>query len=148
MSRDNLASKQTIVLQNCLLKNERYDLVITPHRRTIGYFRSKRQTRKKTIITKQKQIIKRGFSKRRNAVSESETNTIQEIQDLKDSVNKNNPIDDQIYFSDSEATTTSSIKGKSKIKKSSINKPIHLYNWIQPIRRIEYYTLTVLQYKT
>ena len=74
MSRDNLGSKQTFVLQNCLNKNERYDIVITPHRPTIGYIRSKRQTRKKTIITKREQINKRRFSKRRNAVSESETN--------------------------------------------------------------------------
>ena len=52
MSRDNLGSKQTIIFHNCLIKIERKDLVITPHRQTIGYFRSKRQTRKKTIITK------------------------------------------------------------------------------------------------
>ena len=65
-----------------------------------------------------------------------------------DSISKNNPINDQIYFSDSEATTSSSIKGKRKIKKSYINKPIRLYNWSQPIRQIESYTLTVLQYKT
>ena len=44
MSRDNLGSKQTIVLHKCLIKNERYDLVITPHRQTLGYFRSERQT--------------------------------------------------------------------------------------------------------
>ena len=31
MSRDNLGNKQT-VLHNCLIKNEKYDLVITPHR--------------------------------------------------------------------------------------------------------------------
>ena len=50
MSKNNLGSKQTIILYNCLIKNERYDLVITPHRQTVGsvgYIRSKRQTRKK-----------------------------------------------------------------------------------------------------
>ena len=96
MSRDNLDIKQTTVVHNCSIKNERYDLVIMPHRQTIGYIRSKRQTRKKTIITKTKQIIKKRFSKRRNAVSDSETNTIQERQDLKDSKSQNNPIEDQI----------------------------------------------------
>ena len=49
---------------------------------------------------KRKQIIRKRFSKRRNAVSESDTNTILELLDLKDSINKNNPIDDQIHFSD------------------------------------------------
>ena len=83
MSRDSLGSKQTIILHNCLIRSERYDLVITPHRQTIGYIRSKRQTRKKTIIAKQKQIVKRRFSKTSNAVSESETTTIQELQNLK-----------------------------------------------------------------
>ena len=46
----------------------------------------------------------------------SDTDTIQEFQELKESISKNNPIDDQKYFSDSEATTPSSIKGKRKIK--------------------------------
>ena len=91
MSKDTLGSKQNCgvlhkrVLQNCLMIKLRYDVVITPHRQTIGYIRSK--TRKKTIITKQKKIIKKRFSKQRNAVSESETNTIKELQDLKDSIN-------------------------------------------------------------
>ena len=86
MSRD-IGSKQSIMLHHCLIKNERYDLVITPQKQTIGYIRSKRQTRKKTLITKHKQIFKRRFSNRRNAVSESVTNTIQELQDLKHSIN-------------------------------------------------------------
>ena len=59
MSRDNLGSKQTTVLHNCLIKNERSDLLFTPHRQTKGYIRSKRQTRKKTTVTNQKQIIKK-----------------------------------------------------------------------------------------
>ena len=41
------------------MKNERYELVITPHRQTIGSINTKRKTRKKTIKTKQKQIIKK-----------------------------------------------------------------------------------------
>ena len=52
MSRDNLGSKLTIVFHNCLTKNERDDLVITPNRQTKGHIRSQRQTRKKKIITK------------------------------------------------------------------------------------------------
>ena len=127
----------------------RYALVITPRRQTIGYIRSKRQTGKKTITTKQKQIIKRSFSKRQNAVSESEINSIQglRLQDLKDSINMINPKENQKYFSDSEATTPSSIKGKPIIKKSYISKPVRLHKWNQPTRHIENYTLTVLQYK-
>ena len=35
MSLDNLGNKQTIVLHNCVLKNEKYDLVFTPHKLTI-----------------------------------------------------------------------------------------------------------------
>ena len=35
MSRDNLGKKQTILLHNCVITNEIYDLVITPHRQTI-----------------------------------------------------------------------------------------------------------------
>ena len=73
------------------------------------------------MITKQKPIIKKRFSKRRNAVSESETNTIQKLQDLNDSIKIYSPIDDQIHT----------------IKKSYINNPILLYNWIQPIRHTE-----------
>ena len=54
MSRKNLGSKYTIVLHNCLIENDVYNLVITPHRQTIGYIGSKRQTRKKNIITNSK----------------------------------------------------------------------------------------------
>ena len=91
MSRDNLGSKQTFVLHNCLIKNDIYDLVITPHRQKKRNIRSKTQTRKKTTITKPKLIIKKRFSKRHNAVSESETKTIQELQDSKDSIKRITP---------------------------------------------------------
>ena len=63
MSRDNLGSKQTIILQKCLIKNEKYDLVITPHRQTIGYIRSKRQTRKKTLKQNKSKLSKEVFQK-------------------------------------------------------------------------------------
>ena len=44
---NNLGNKQTIVLHNCEINNELYDLVTTPHKQTIGYIRTKRQTNKK-----------------------------------------------------------------------------------------------------
>ena len=37
MSLNILGNKQTIVLHNCEIINEAYDLVITPHKQTIGY---------------------------------------------------------------------------------------------------------------
>ena len=116
MSRDNLGNKQTIILHNCLINDKRYDLVITPPRQTKGYIGTKRQTLRKKIFTKQKQNIRKRFSKRRNAVSESETSAIQELHNLKDSKNKNHQIDDQIHFSDSETTSPASIKGNRRIK--------------------------------
>ena len=56
MSQNNLGNKQTIVIQNCEINNQKYDLVITPHTQTIGYIRTKRQTIKRKIIRKQRQI--------------------------------------------------------------------------------------------
>ena len=88
MSRDNLGNKQTIILHNCIINNERYDPVITPHRQKKEYKRSKIPTLRKKIISKQKQIIRKRFSKQRNAVSESETGAIQELHNLKDSIKK------------------------------------------------------------
>ena len=58
-----------------------------------------------------------------------------------------NPIDKQKHFYNSGSTSPSSIKSKRRILKSYFNKPVHLYNWIQPIRHIENYTLAVLRYK-
>ena len=73
---------------NCLINDERYDLVITPHRQSVGYIRTKRQTLRKKIVNNQKQIIRKRFSKGRNAVSESEASAIQELHILKDSIKK------------------------------------------------------------
>ena len=117
MSRDNLGNKQTIIIHNCLINDNKYDFVITPHRQSVGYIRTKRQTLRKKTINKQKQVIRKRFSKRRNAVSESETTAIQKFHNLKDSLNKNHKIDDQLYFADSETTSPASIKGKRRIKK-------------------------------
>ena len=102
MSGDKLGNKQTIIIHICLINNEKYDIVITPHRQSVGYIRTKRQTLRKKIINKQKQIIRKRFSKQRNAVSESETTAIHELHNLKDSKNKNHQIDDQLCFTDSE----------------------------------------------
>ena len=72
MSLKNLGKKQTIVIHNCEINNQKYDLVITPHTKTIGYIRTKRQTIKRKSISKQRQLTRKRFSKKRNAVSESE----------------------------------------------------------------------------
>ena len=42
-----LGNKQTIVIHNCEINHQKHDLVITPHKQTIGYIRTKRQTIKK-----------------------------------------------------------------------------------------------------
>ena len=110
MSRDNLGNKQTIIIHNCLNNGDKYYLVITPHRQSVGYIRTKRQTLRKKIITKQKQTIRKKFSKQRNAVSESETTAIKELHNLTDSINKNHQIDDQLYFTDSVTTSPATIK--------------------------------------
>ena len=56
MSRDNFRNKQTIKLHKCLLKVERYDLVITPHKQKVGYIRSEsNQKTKQKIKNKIKQ---------------------------------------------------------------------------------------------
>ena len=147
MSLNNLGNKQTIVLHNCKINNETYDLVITSHKQTIGYIRTKRQTIKRKIISKQSQIIRKRFSKRRNAISESEVSILDALCKLKETVNKNYPVHDQIYFSDSEATPHSSKQGKRRMKKIYKNKPVRLYNWNQPIRHIEHYALTLIKGK-
>ena len=128
-------------------KQQTYDLVIKPHKQTIGYIRTKRRTIKRKVIGKQKQIIRKKFSKRRNAVSESEVSKLDAHCKLKETVNKNYPVHDQFYFSDSEATSHSSKQGKREIKKIYKNKPVRLYNWNQPIRHIEHYALTVIKRK-
>ena len=147
MSFKNLGNKQTIVLPNCEIDNQKNDLVITPHTQKVGYIRTKRQTIKRKIISKQRQISRKRFSKNRNAFSESEASSLDELYKLKESINKNCPIHDQLYFSDSETTSISSKRGKRRIKKHYKHKPVHLYNWNQPIRHIDNYKLTVINQK-
>ena len=88
MSLNNLGNKQTILLHICKINNETYDLVITPHKQTIGYVRTKRQTIIRKILSKQRQITRKRFSKRRNAVSESEVSNLDALYKLKDTVKK------------------------------------------------------------
>ena len=147
MSLKNLGNKQTIVLHNYEIDNQKYDLVITPHTQTVGYIRTKRQTIKWKIICKQTQITRKRFSKNRNAFSESEASSLDALYKLKESANNNCPIHDQLYFSDSETTSNSSKRGKRRIKKQCKHKPVHLYNWNQPIRHIDNYILTVIKWK-
>ena len=137
MSTDNLGNKQTIIIHNCLINDKKYDFLITPHRQSVGYIKTKRQTLREKIINKQEQIIRKRFSKRRNAVSESETTAIHELHNLKDSIKKNHITDDQFFFTDSETTSQASVKCKRKLKNCYTNKPIRLYNWNQPIGHIE-----------
>ena len=118
MSFKNIGNKQTIVLHNCEIDNKKYDLVITPHTQTVGYIRTKRQTLKRKIITKQRQITRKRFSKNRNAFSESEASNLDELYKLKESIDKNCPIHDQLYFSDSEFIKF--IKKRKKTNKKAI----------------------------
>ena len=147
MSPDKLGNKQTIILHNCEINNEKYDLVVTPHKQTLEYIRKKRQTISRKFLSKQRQITRKRFSKRRNAVSESETSNLEELNRPKDSINKNYQVNDILYFSDSGTTSQSSIQGKRRIKKTYKSKPVRLYNWNQPIKHIENYTLTVIKPK-
>ena len=64
MSFRNLGNKQTIVLHNCEIDKKKYDLLITPHTQTVGYIRTKRQTIKRKIINKQRQITRKNFFKK------------------------------------------------------------------------------------
>ena len=86
MSFKNLGNKQTIDLHNCEIDNKKYDLVIKPHTQTIGYIRTKRQTIKRKIINKQRQITRKRFSKIRIAFSESEASNLDERYKLKESI--------------------------------------------------------------
>ena len=147
MSLKNLGNKQTIVLHNCVIENQKYDLVITPHTQTVEYIHTKRQTLKRTILRKQRQIPRKRFSKYQNAFSESEVSSLDTLYKVEDSINQTYPIQDPVYFSGSETNTISSKKGKNRIKKKYKHKPVHLYNWSQSIEHINNYILTVVKRK-
>ena len=105
MSLKNLGNKQTIVLHNCQIENHKYDLVKTPHTQTIEYIHTKRQTLKRKILSKQRQITRKRFSNYRNAFSESEVSSLDELYKVEDSINQTYPIQDPVYISDSEIYT-------------------------------------------
>ena len=114
MSLKNLGNKQTIVIHNCEIENEKYDLVITPHTQTVEYIHTKRQTLKRTIISKQRHLTRKRFSKHRNAFSESEVSSLDALYKIEYTINKTYPIQDPVYFSDSETTSISSKKEKTE----------------------------------
>ena len=98
MSLNNLGNKQTIVLHNCEINNKAYDLVITPHKQTIGYIRTKLQTKKRKNLSKQRQITRKRFSKCRNAVSESEVSNLDALYKLKETIKKTNQFTTNYIF--------------------------------------------------
>ena len=147
MSLKNLGNKQTIVIHNCEIDNQKHDLVITPHTQIVEYIHTKRQTLKRTIISKQRQLTRKRFSKHRNAFSEQEVCSLDALYKIEDTKNNTYPIQDPVYFSDSETSSLSSKKGKNRIKKKHKHKPVHLYNWSQPIRHVYNYILTVIERK-
>ena len=119
MSLKNLGNKQTIVIHNFQIENQKYYLFITPHTQTIEYIHTKRQTLKTTILRKQRQITRKRFSKHRNAFSESEVSSLDALYKVEGSINQTYPIQDPVYFSDSETNTISSKKGKKQNKKET-----------------------------
>ena len=63
MSFKNLGNKQTIVLHNCEIDNQKYNLVITPHTQTVGSIRTKRLTIKKNNKQTKTNYTKKIFKK-------------------------------------------------------------------------------------
>ena len=129
------------------MKKFKNTILLYPHTQTIEYIHTKRQTLKRTNLRKQRQITRKRFSKHRNAFSESEVSSLDALYKVEDSINQTYPIQDSVYFSDSESSTISSKKGKNRIKKKHKHKPVHLYNWSQPIGHINNYFLTVIKRK-
>ena len=100
-------------------KIKKNDIIITPHTQTVEYIHTKPQTLKRTILKKQRQITRKRFSKYRNAFSESEVFSLDALYKVEDSINQTYPIQDPVFFSDSETNTISSKKGKKQNKKEA-----------------------------
>ena len=147
MSLHNLGNKHTIILHNCETNKEKYDLLITPHKQTEGYIRPKRQTMTRKISSKQRQITRKRFSKRKNAVSVSETSNLEELSRLKDSINKIIKLMIPNIFLTQKPHHKRQYKENDEKKKTYKNKPVRLYNCNQPLKHIENYTLTVIKQK-
>ena len=74
------------------MKDSKYDLIFTPHKQKEVIFDQKR----KLHFCKRKQILKTSFSRTRNAVSESDSRTIQKLENLRDLLHDTNePVDNQ-----------------------------------------------------
>ena len=127
MSLNNLGNKQTIVIHNCEIENQKFDLVITPHTQTVEYIHSKRQTLKRIFLKKHRQITRKRFSKYRNAFSESEVSSLDALYKVEDSINQTYPIQDPVYFCDSETNTISSKKKEKTEQKRSTNTNQYIY---------------------
>ena len=98
------------------MSNQKYEPVITPHTQTVEYIHTKRQTLERRILRKQRQITRKRrkrFSKHQNAFSESEVSSLDALYKVEDSINQTYPIQDPVYFSDSETNTISSKKEKT-----------------------------------
>ena len=95
MSLDNLGNKLTTILHNCEINNEKFDLALTSHNQSTVYIRTKRQTIKRKFLSIQRQITRKRFSKQRK---ESETSHLQELYRLKNSINKNYPVNNPLFF--------------------------------------------------
>ena len=89
MSLKNLGNKQTIVIHNCEIENQKYNLVIAPHTQNVEYIHTKRQTLIRTIISKQRHITRKRFSKHRIAFSESEVSSLGALYKIEDTIKKN-----------------------------------------------------------
>ena len=64
MSRDTLGNNQTIIIHNCLINDERCDLVITPHKQSVGYIKTQKDKHYETkllTIKNKLQIIRKRF---------------------------------------------------------------------------------------
>ena len=102
MSLNNPGNKQTIVLHNCEINDKKYDLVITLHKQTIGYIRTKRQTKKEKFSVNKDKLHEKDFQSEETQSTNQKPVTCHALYKLKDSVNKNYPVKDQLFFSDSE----------------------------------------------
>ena len=56
-----MGNKQTFILHNCIINDERYNLIINPPRQALGYIRAKGQTIKKKVISKENEILENYF---------------------------------------------------------------------------------------
>ena len=91
--------------------------------------------------------MKQKISRIWNAVSEYDSTTIKELQNLRDLFNdKLNQYMIKDFFG-IKILNSIIYKCKRRIKNLYLRKPVRLYNWNQPKKRFESYTLTVLPHE-